>query len=110
MILLHGQDRPYKSAVNAISTIPAPRTRLRNTALFFVSELLMNSPDLLLHIDVLDHVIPLVSLFYRGTIVAICGLLSSGCLLFRDWLACYTIKQIAPLTCEPLEIVGHILG
>ena len=70
----------------------------------------MNSTDLLLHVDILDHVKPPVSLFYRGAIVAICGLFSSRCLLFGDGLACYTIKQIAPLTCEPLEIVGHILG
>lgn len=72
--------------------------------------LLLNAPDLLLHIHVL-HMLQLGHIFAIGrAIVTQRRFLPTGLLFLADGLAGYTIEDVATLGGEPLEVVGHVGG
>lgn len=71
----------------------------------------MNSPNLLLHINILHHIQSPISLLRRNTIIARSGLLPSGEFFSReDRLASDVVEEIAALAGEALEVVGYVLG
>lgn len=68
----------------------------------------MNRPDLLLYIHVL-HVAEVRLRFIRVPIETVNScLLSASQLVLRQRLACHRVKDIASLTGQSLEIIGHI--
>lgn len=70
----------------------------------------MNSPNLLLHINILHNIQPLIAPLYGCPIITLLGPLSPRKLLFRDGLTGYAVEEIAALGCETLEIVGYVCG
>jgi hypothetical protein len=70
----------------------------------------MNSPNLLLHIDILHDIQPSISLLNRRPIIPRGSLLPPRQLLFAHRLASRTIEEVTSLTGKTLEIVGHVLG
>ncbi len=70
----------------------------------------MDRTDLLLDIHILQDVQPSIAFLQRLAVIASRGLLPSGEFFLRHGLAGDAIEQIAPLACQPLEIVCYILG
>lgn len=71
----------------------------------------MNSPNLLLHIDILHHVQSPIPLLWGHTIITRSSLLPSRKFLFRDHgLTGNAVEEITALTGKPLEVVGDVLG
>jgi hypothetical protein len=69
----------------------------------------MNSPNLLLHINILHHIQPSVSLLHRRPIIALLSPLPPCLLLLRNGLTGYAVKEIATLRCQAFEIVGYVV-
>ena len=100
----------YAGSQVSPNNAPVQKPNFESNLFFTMPKLLMQRPDLLLHINILHHVQPAISLLHRRAIVTHSRLLPSCCFLLRDRLPGYTIKQIAALTCQTLQVVRHILG
>jgi hypothetical protein len=70
----------------------------------------MNSPNLLLHINILHNIQPLIPPLHRRPIIALLGPLPPRKFLFRNRLTGYAVKEIAALGCQAFEIVGYVGG
>lgn len=71
----------------------------------------MNSPDLLLHVNILHHIQTTIALLGRNAIIDRSRLLPPRELLFRDdRLASDAVEEIAALAGEALKVVGDVLG
>lgn len=70
----------------------------------------MDSPNLLLHINILHHIQPLIALLHGRPVIALLSPLPPRLFLLRNGLTGYAVKQVAALRCQPLEVVGYVLG
>lgn len=69
----------------------------------------MDGPNLLVDVDCMQLTDVTLALAFRVAVKTIEGdLLPPSLLLFRDRLASDSIEKIAPLTRQPLEVVGNI--
>lgn len=70
----------------------------------------MNSPNLLLHINILHNIQALIAPLHRCAIIALLGPLPARQLLFRNGLTGYAVKEITALGCQAFEVVGYVGG
>jgi hypothetical protein len=104
------QDRYPSAPRDAWSRERTIRYQEVPTGLLLVPKLLMDSPDLLLHVDVLHHLQPgAVALLQRRPVVPGGRLFAPRQLLLRDRLARDAVEEVAALARQPLKVVCHIL-